>query len=108
MGAALIDALPKLEIISSFGVGTDNIDVAHAKRRGVIVTNTPNVLNDDVANLAVMLLLAVTRKLVAYDRYVREGRWVRDGAPPLTRGIAGRQVGIVGFGRIGQEIAREA
>ena len=107
VGAALIDALPKLEIISSFGVGTDNIDIAYAKQRGVIVTNTPDVLNDDVANLAVMLLLAVTRKFVAYDRYVREGRWVREGAPPLTRGIAGRQVGIVGLGRIGRDIARK-
>jgi hydroxypyruvate reductase 2 len=105
--AALIDALPNLEIISSFGVGVDAVDVAHARRRGVIVCNTPDVLNDDVANVAVMLLLATTRKLVAYDRYVRAGRWVREGAPPLTTGIAGKRVGIVGMGRIGSVIAQK-
>ena len=105
--ASLIDALPNLEIISSFGVGTDSIDVEHARKRGVRVANTPDVLNDDVANLAIMLLLATTRSFVAYDRYVREGRWVREGSPPLTRGIAGRQVGIVGLGRIGRAIAEK-
>jgi hydroxypyruvate reductase 2 len=105
--ASLIDACPKLEIIASFGVGTDSLDVAHARSRGVIVTNTPDVLNDDVANLAVLLLLAATRKLVAYDRYVREGRWVREGDPPFTHGIAGRTIGIVGMGRIGRVIAEK-
>lgn len=105
--ASLIDALPKLEIIGCVSVGTDAIDVAHAKERGVKVTNTPDVLNDDVANLAVVLLLATTRKLVAYDRYVRQGRWVGEGDPPLTRSIAGQQIGIVGLGRIGRDIARK-
>jgi len=105
--ANLIDALPNLEIISSFGVGTDAIDVEHARRRGVRVANTPDVLNDDVANFAIMLLLATTRSFVSYDRYVREGRWVREGNPPLTRSIAGRQVGIVGLGRIGRVIAEK-
>ena len=105
--ASLIDALPNLEIISSFGVGTDSIDVEHARKRGVRVANTPDVLNDDVANLAIMLLLATTRSFVSYDRYVREGRWVREGDPPLTRGIAGRQIGIVGLGRIGRVIAEK-
>jgi len=94
--AELIDALPNLKIISSVGVGTDAIDVAHAKKRGVAVCNTPGVLDDDVANLAIALLIAVTRKLVAYDRYVRNGRWVKEGDPPLTRSIAGRKVGILG------------
>lgn len=103
--AELIDALPNLKIISSVGVGTDAIDVAHAKKRGVAVCNTPGVLDDDVANLAIALLIAVTRKLVAYDRYVRDGRWVKEGDPPLTRSIAGRKVGILGMGRIGQAIA---
>jgi hydroxypyruvate reductase 2 len=105
--ASLIDALPNLEIISSFGVGTDSLAVEHARRRGVIVCNTPDVLNDDVANLAVALVLATTRRIVAYDRYVRAGKWVASGDPPLTRGIAGRQIGIVGLGRIGQVIARK-
>jgi hydroxypyruvate reductase 2 len=103
--AQLIDACPNLEIIASIGVGTDSHDVEYARRRRIRVTNTPDVLNDDVANLAIALLLATTRKLVAYDRYVREGRWAREGDPPLTRGIAGRQIGIVGLGRIGRVIA---
>ncbi len=105
--ASLIDACPKLEIISSFGVGVDAVDVAHARKRNVIVCNTPDVLNDDVANLAVALLIALTRKLVAYDRFVREGRWVKEGAPPLTGSIAGRKIGIVGLGRIGRVIAEK-
>ena len=100
-----IDACPSLEIISSFGVGTDSLAVAHARNRRIPVCNTPDVLNDDVANLAVALVLATTRNLVAYDRYVREGRWAREGDPPLARGIAGRNVGIVGMGRIGSAIA---
>ncbi|HWT29486.1 MAG TPA: 2-hydroxyacid dehydrogenase [Propylenella sp.] len=103
----LIDACPNLELVASFGVGTDSLAVEHARRRGVKVTNTPDVLNDDVANLAILLLLAATRKLVAYDRYVRKGRWVRQGEPPLTRGVAGRRIGIVGMGRIGRAIAEK-
>ena len=107
VSAALIDALPNLEILASIGVGTDSHAVDHARKRGVIVTNTPDVLNDDVANFAVALLLATTRKIVAYDRYVREGRWARDGDPPFSRGIAGKQIGIVGMGRIGRVIAEK-
>ncbi len=103
--AALIDACPNLEIISSVGVGTDGIDVEHAKRRGIPVCNTPDVLNDEVANTAIALLLATTRRIVSYDRYAREGRWAREGDPPLTHGLAGRQIGIVGLGRIGRTIA---
>lgn len=103
--ASLIDACPNLEIISSFGVGTDSLAVGHARGRGIIVCNTPDVLSDDVANLAIAFLLATTRRLVAYDKYVREGRWPKEGEPPLTRSIAGRQVGIVGMGRIGRVIA---
>lgn len=105
--ADLIDALPGLEIISSIGVGTESHAVEHARHRGVRVANTPDVLNDDVANLAVALLLAATRRIVSFDRYVREGRWQRDGDPPLTRGIAGRLIGMVGLGRIGLTIAEK-
>ena len=101
----LIDACPNLEIVSSVGVGTDSHDIEYLRKRGIKVANTPDVLNDDVANLAILLLLAVTRKLVAYDRFVRDRRWVAEGEPPLTRGIAGKQIGIVGMGRIGQAIA---
>jgi len=105
--AAVIDACPNLEIISSFGVGTDAIDVDHARKRGIIVCNTPGVLDEDVANLAVTLLLTTTRRFVAYDRYVREGRWAREGAPPLTTSIIGRRIGILGLGRIGLVIAKK-
>lgn len=105
VAAGLMDHCPNLELISSIGVGTDSIDLNAARDRKVQVCNTPDVLNDDVANLAIALLLAVTRNLVAYDRYVRDGRWVRDGDPPLARGIAGKQIGVVGMGRIGQAIA---
>lgn len=105
--AALMDACPNLEIISCFGVGVDAVDLDHAASKGVIVTNTPDVLNDDVANTAIMLLLATTRRLVAYDKYVRAGRWVAEGAPPLTQAIADQQIGIIGIGRIGQTIAQK-
>ena len=101
---AVIDALPKLEIISSFGVGVDHIDVAYATGKGVIVTNTPGVLNEDVANLAVALILMCGRQLVAGDRYVRDGKWLQ-GAMPLQQSIGGRTVGILGLGRIGKNIA---
>jgi lactate dehydrogenase-like 2-hydroxyacid dehydrogenase len=103
--AALMDALPDLEIIACMGVGVDAIDLAHARGRGIAVTYTPDVLNDEVANTAVALLLAVTRRICAGDRYVREGRWLE--APMvLTRSVVGRPCGILGLGRIGKAIAR--
>jgi lactate dehydrogenase-like 2-hydroxyacid dehydrogenase len=105
--AALMDALPKLEIISCYGVGVDAIDLGHAAKRKVIVTNTPDVLNDDVANMALALLLATSREIVSGDRYVREGKWL-NGAMHLTRAIRGRRLGILGLGRIGKDIARKA
>jgi lactate dehydrogenase-like 2-hydroxyacid dehydrogenase len=105
--AAMMDALPNLEIISCCGVGVDAIDLAHAAKRKVIVTNTPDVLNDDVANMAIALLLATSRQICAGDRYVREGKWL-EGAMHLTRGIRGRRLGILGLGRIGKDIARKA
>lgn len=103
----MISALPNLEIISSFGVGTDAIDIPAASEVGVPVTNTPDVLTDDVANTAVMMLLAVSRDLVQADRYVRAGKWVSDGNMSLTRAIRGKTAGIVGLGRIGADIARK-
>ena len=105
--AAMMDALPKLEIISCYGVGVDSIDLGHAAGRKVIVTNTPDVLNDDVANMAIALLLATSREICNGDRYVREGKWL-NGAMHLTRAIRGRQLGILGLGRIGKDIARKA
>ncbi|CAM5762863.1 2-hydroxyacid dehydrogenase [Bosea minatitlanensis] len=102
--AALFDALPKLEIVSSFGVGYDHVDAAEAGRRGLVVTNTPDVLTDEVADLAIGLLLATVRQLPQVDRYLREGKWLK-GNYPLTTSLRGRKVGIVGLGRIGKAVA---
>lgn len=104
VGAALFDALPKLEIISSFGVGYDHIDAAEAGRRGLVVTNTPDVLTDEVADVALGLLISTVRQFPQVDRYLREGKWLN--APyPLTSSLRGRKVGIVGLGRIGKAVA---
>src|SRR6478672_2143320 len=101
----LIAQLPKLEIVSVFGVGYDGVDVAAARERGIAVTHTPNVLNDEVADLAMALVLAVSRRLVEADRYVRSGAWAI-GAMPLARKVSGARMGIVGLGRIGMAIAK--
>ena len=106
-GAAIIDALPKLEIIASVGVGVDAIDVAKAKSRGVKVTNTPDVLNDCVADLAIGLMIAVSRRLAAGDRYVRDGKWLKGGMP-ITSRVARKRLGILGLGKIGKAIAKRA
>jgi lactate dehydrogenase-like 2-hydroxyacid dehydrogenase len=105
--AALIDALPNLEIISSFGVGYDGVNAAHAASQNIVVTNTPDVLNDDVANMAVMMLLNCSRRFCEWERYARAGEWEKRGDPPLARAVNGRKVGILGLGRIGQDIARK-
>ena len=105
--AKLMDALPKLEIISCFGVGVDAVDLDAARQRGVIVTNTPDVLNECVADLALSLTLATLRRTSAGDRYVRAGNW-RKGEFPLTQKVGGKTMGILGYGRIGKAIARRA
>jgi lactate dehydrogenase-like 2-hydroxyacid dehydrogenase len=105
-GAELFEALPRLGAVANFGVGYDNIDLAEARRRGVVVSNTPDVLTDSVAELAVGLALDVLRRVSAADRYVRAGRWSSDGGYPLSRQLSGRRVGILGLGRIGLAIAR--
>jgi len=104
----LIAKLPSLELISVFGVGYDGIDVAAARERGVAVTHTPDVLNDEVADLAIGLLLAVARRIPQADRWVRDGRWQREGPMPLARKLSGSSLGIVGLGRIGLAIAKRA
>lgn len=106
--AELIARLPKLELISVMGVGYDGVDVAAAKARGVTVTHTPNVLNDDVADLAIGLALCAARQLPQADRYVRDGSWAAKGPMPLARKMSGGRLGIVGMGRIGQAIATRA
>jgi len=107
VSAELMAKLPALEIISVFGVGYDGIDTQAAKARGVMVTHTPNVLNDDVADLAMGLMLAAARQLPAADRYVKAGKWP-NGPMPLARKVSGARLGIVGMGRIGQAIAARA
>lgn len=102
---AFMDRFPHLEIVANFGVGYDNIDAQEAGRRGVIVTNTPDVLTDEVADLAVGLLLATVRQLPQSDRYVRAGQWLEK-PYPLTATLRGRTVGVLGLGRIGKAIAR--
>lgn len=107
VSAELIARLPALELISVMGVGYDGVDVAAAKARGVMVTHTPNVLNDDVADLAIGLMLCAARQLPAADRYVRAGQWL-NGPMPLARKMSGSRLGLVGMGRIGQAIAHRA
>ena len=105
--AALIGALPSLKVISSFGVGTDALDLAEAARRGIAVGNTPDVLNDCVADLAMALVLDVARGVSAADRFLRRGDWM-NGRFRLAQRVSGRRLGIVGLGRIGRTIARRA
>lgn len=103
--ATWLDRLPALEIVASFGVGYDNVDAQAAAARGAVVTNTPGVLDDEVADLAVGLLLATLRRIPQADRFVREGRWL-DAPFPLSPTLRGRRVGILGLGAIGKAIAR--
>jgi lactate dehydrogenase-like 2-hydroxyacid dehydrogenase len=104
---ALIEALPRLEIIASSGVGLDAIDLATARARGVIVTHTPSVLNDCVADTGLMLMLAVARRLCEAERFVRAGRWL-EGKFPLATSLAGKTCGILGMGNIGRAVAKRA
>jgi len=103
----LIDRLPRLEIIACFGVGYDGIDVEACKARGIRVTNTPDVLSRDVADMGLGLILMTLRRLAEAERFVRAGRWLQ-GAHPLGVCLAGKKLGILGMGRIGLELARRA
>ena len=106
LGAVIIDHLPSLEIIASFGVGYDDVDVVAAAAREIAVTNTPDVLNEEVADTAIGLLLNTVRRLPQAERWLREGRWAREGAFPATPlSLRGRTAGIYGLGRIGLAIA---
>ena len=105
--ADIIAALPKLEIIACFGVGVDGIDLAAARARGIKVTNTPDVLTDDVADLAMALILAVARKLPEAQSHLISNAW-KQGDFPLTTRASGKRIGIIGMGRIGQAIAERA
>jgi lactate dehydrogenase-like 2-hydroxyacid dehydrogenase len=102
---ALFSRLPALEIVSSFGVGYDNVDAEAAASRRIIVTNTPGVLNEEVADFTIALLLATIRQLPQAERFLRAGRW-SEGPFPLSPTLRGRRVGILGLGGIGKAIAR--
>ena len=104
--AGLMSALPNLGAVVNFGVGYDTTDVDAAAARGVLVSNTPDVLTDCVADTAVGLMIDVLRQFSASDRYVRAGRWPVDGMYPLTRQVSNTRVGIIGLGRIGSAIAK--
>jgi lactate dehydrogenase-like 2-hydroxyacid dehydrogenase len=97
---------PKLEIISSFGVGYDHVDAAYAREHSIMVTNTPDVLTEEVADVAMGLLIATLREFVKADRYLRSGLWQTQNYPLSVGSLRDRKIGIVGMGRIGQAIAR--
>ncbi|WP_304616318.1 2-hydroxyacid dehydrogenase [Paracoccus sp. (in: a-proteobacteria)] len=104
--AALIAACPRLEIISVYGVGTDAVDLGAARARGVRVTNTPDVLTEDVADLGVGMALALARGMIGAEAWVRDGSWQMRGGYPLQRRLWGKRAGILGLGRIGMAVGR--
>ncbi len=108
LSRSLIERLPNLEIVASSGVGYDSIDLAACTERGIKVTNTPDLMTDDVADIAIALMLACRRNIIAGHQWVREGDWAHQGAMPLTSSIRGKRLGIVGLGRIGKAIAARA
>jgi hydroxypyruvate reductase len=105
--AALMDAFPNLELIASLGIGLDAMDLGAARQRGIVVTNTPGVIADDVADLAIMMIVDRLRGATAATKYVYEGRWP-SGPFPLARSVTGKVIGIVGMGAIGRAVARRA
>lgn len=102
----VFEACPNLKVAASYGVGYDGVDTKRAVANGILVSNTPDVLNDEVATTALMLWLAVSRELVPQEAWARSGRWEAEGNAPLTRSVQGRVVGILGLGRIGETTAR--
>jgi lactate dehydrogenase-like 2-hydroxyacid dehydrogenase len=104
--AKTLARFPKLEIVSTFGVGYDHVDANYAREHNIIVTNTPDVLTEEVADLALGLLISTLREFVKADRYLREGNWSRQNFPLSAGSLRDRKVGMVGMGRIGQAIAR--
>ena len=105
--AAMMAHMPRLKVIGNFGVGYDSIDIPVAAGKGVIITNTPDVLNEEVADVAVGLLIATIREFPQSSSYLREGRWAKEGDYPLTpASLRERTVGMIGYGRIGKAIGR--
>ncbi len=105
VNGAFLSQLPNLEIVSTYGVGYDHIDAKWAGEHGIVVTNTPDVLNEEVADTAMGLILCAVRQLPQADRYLRDGKWLQKPFP-LTATLRGRTLGIVGLGRIGKAIAK--
>ncbi|MFK4819953.1 2-hydroxyacid dehydrogenase [Ochrobactrum quorumnocens] len=106
VNASLIDALPNLEIIGNFGVGYDAVDAKHAATKNVMVTNTPDVLTEEVADTTIGLLIDTVRELSKSQEFLRAGNWVKEGRYPLSKlSLRGRKVGIFGLGRIGKAVA---
>ena len=104
--AAMIAACPKLEVISVYGVGYDAVDLEAARARGIRVTNTPDVLTKDVADLGVAMMLVQSRGMIGAEAWVRDGSWAEKGLYPLKRKVWGRRAGVLGLGRIGFEVAK--
>ena len=107
VGASLINSLPSLRVVATRGVGFDHIDLKATQERGILVSNTPAVLSDCVADLAFGALIAVSRQLLQADRFVRRGQWLQ-GKFPLTQKVSGKRLGVVGIGRIGRAVAQRA
>lgn len=107
VSAEIMAALPDLQMVSCYGVGYDNIDTGACVARGVVATHTPDVLNAEVATTAILLLMACYRELLRDEAWARSGDWERQGNAPLTRSVDHQTIGILGMGRIGQEIARK-
>jgi lactate dehydrogenase-like 2-hydroxyacid dehydrogenase len=101
-----LSKFPKLEIASSFGVGYDHVDSAYARDHNIVVTNTPDVLTEEVADVAMGLLIATLREFIKADRYLRSGLWQSQNYPLSVGSLRDRKVGIVGMGRIGQAVGR--
>ena len=105
---AFMSKLPNLEIVASFGVGYDHVDAAWAGQHGIVVTNTPGVLDAETADIGMALTLMAVRRLPQAEQYLRQGRWAKEGHFPLSASLRGRTMGILGLGRIGKEIAKRA
>ncbi|MDP2081176.1 MAG: 2-hydroxyacid dehydrogenase [Pseudotabrizicola sp.] len=104
--AAMIAACPQLEVISVYGVGYDAVDLEAARARGIRVTNTPDVLTNDVADLGVAMMLVQSRGMIGAEAWVRDGSWAAKGLYPLQRRVWGKRAGVLGLGRIGFEVAK--
>ncbi|ASY66002.1 D-3-phosphoglycerate dehydrogenase (plasmid) [Sinorhizobium sojae CCBAU 05684] len=105
-GRAMIEACPALELVSVYGVGFDAVDLAACRERGIRVTNTPDVLTNDVADLGVAMMLCLSRGMIGAESWVKDGSWAKKGLYPLKRRVWGRPAGVLGLGRIGYEVAK--